>query len=201
MRIRMFNKLDSKMCMVTVLGYLLTWEQAEKFFRCLNRQGQAYYDTHKAQFRHFINDAPVPRMAVNFGNRSFQVIKPKRFARIDFLEFGFITSDLYTIESFAKDTMEIGRLHVGNRGFTLFQDANLDEMVGLELPFAIKCRESDRGNLRTIVALLKKSRVLSLDRIKTTWPILHLLNLQWQHFPNLKGLRLEFMEDVYEHFM
>ena len=43
----MFNKLDSKMCMVTILGYFLTWEQAEKFFRCLNTQGQAYFDTHK----------------------------------------------------------------------------------------------------------------------------------------------------------
>ena len=74
-------------------------------------------------------------------------------------------------------------------------------MVGLELPFAIQCKESDRANLRTIVALLKKTRVLSLDRIKTTWPILHLLNLQWQHFTNLKGFRLEFHEEVFESFM
>ena len=100
-RIRMFNRLDSKMCMVTVLGYLLVWEQSEKFFRCLNKQGQAYFDTHKTQFRHFINDAPIARMAINFGAKSFQVIKPKRFARIEELEFGYITSDLYTIEAFA----------------------------------------------------------------------------------------------------
>ena len=131
-------------------------------------------------------------MAVNFGAKSFQVIKPKRHARIDFLEFGYITSDLYTIEAFAQDTMEIGRLHVGNRGFQLFSDANLDDMVGLQLPFALNCRESDRGNLRTIIALLNKTRVLSLDRIKTTWPILQLLNQQWQHFQNIRGLRLEF---------
>lgn len=50
-RIRMFNKLDSKLCMVTVLSYLISWEQAEKFFRCLNTRGQAYFNTHKEQFR------------------------------------------------------------------------------------------------------------------------------------------------------
>ena len=71
-------------------------------------------------------------------------------------------------------------------------------MVGLELPFAIVCRESDRGNLRTIVALLKKTRVLSLDRITVTWPVLQLLNTQWRHFRNIKGLRLEFNEDQEE---
>lgn len=56
-------------------------------------------------------------MAIDFGDKSFQSILPKRFTRIDFLEFGYITSDLYTIEAFAKDTMQIGRLHIGNRGF------------------------------------------------------------------------------------
>ena len=129
-------------------------------------------------------------MAINFGAKSFQVIKPKRFARIEELEFRYITSDLYTIEAFAQETMEIRLLKIGNRGFQLFSDANLDDMVGLHLPFSIQCRESDRGNLRTLVALLKKTQVLSLDRIQVTWPVLHLLNLQWRHFTNLRGLRL-----------
>lgn len=70
-RIRMFPKLDSKLCIVNVLSYLLCWEQAEKFFRCLNKQGQAYFDQHKAQFRHFIDDRPIPRMALEFGSKSF----------------------------------------------------------------------------------------------------------------------------------
>ena len=56
-------------------------------------------------------------MAIDFGGKSFQVVRPMRFARIDFLEFGFITSDLYVIEDFAANSMEISRLHVGNRGF------------------------------------------------------------------------------------
>lgn len=140
-------------------------------------------------------------MSINFGAKSFQVIKPKQFARIEFLEFGYITSDLFTIEAFARDTMEIRRLYVGNRGFQLFSDASLDDMVGLQLPFMVNCRESDRANLRTIVSLLKKTRILHLDRIKTTWPILHLLNLHWRHFRNIKGLCLEFNEEVFDRFM
>ena len=71
LRIPMFARLDSKMCMVTVLGFLLTWQQAEKFFTCLNTRGPAYFDTHKKQFRHFINDLPIPRMAINFGDKAF----------------------------------------------------------------------------------------------------------------------------------
>ena len=55
-RIQMFKRLDSKMCIVTVLGYFISWEQTEKFFRCLNKSGQAYFDFHKTQFRYFIND-------------------------------------------------------------------------------------------------------------------------------------------------
>ena len=37
--VHLFKKLDSKMCMATVLSYFMCWEQAEKFFRCLNRSG------------------------------------------------------------------------------------------------------------------------------------------------------------------
>ena len=70
-RVPMFPSLDSKMCMVTILGYLLTWEQTEMFFRCLNSRGQAYFDTHKGQFRHFIDDRPIPRMGIDFGDKSF----------------------------------------------------------------------------------------------------------------------------------
>ena len=127
----MFKKLDSKMCIVTVLGYFISWEQTEKFFRCLNKSGQAYFDFHKTQFRYFINDKPVPGLAINFGPKSFHSLQPKRFARIDLLEFGYITSDLHTIEAFAADTMKIGRLYLGNRGFQLFSEASLEDMVGL----------------------------------------------------------------------
>lgn len=70
-RVPMFTKLDSKLCIATVLGYLLCWEEVEGFFRCLNKRGKAYLDQHKAQFRHFIDDRPIPVLSVHFGPRSF----------------------------------------------------------------------------------------------------------------------------------
>ena len=35
----MFPRLDSKLCMATVLSYLLAWEDIDRFFRCLNKHG------------------------------------------------------------------------------------------------------------------------------------------------------------------
>ena len=52
-----------------------------------------------------------------------------------------------------------------------------------------------------MVALLKKSKTLSLDRIKTTEPALKLINALPRAFPNLLGLRLEYLDDVYDTFM
>ena len=130
-------------------------------------------------------------MSIDFGPRVFQNIRPRLHTRIDFLEFGFITNDLYTIESFAKDTMQIKKLHVGNRGFQLFQDARLEDMIGLEIPYAVVCKETDRGNLRTLISLLKKTQSLQLDRMQTTWPILRVLCDNSKCFPGLKGLYLE----------
>jgi hypothetical protein len=119
-----------------------------------------------------VNDRPIPEIALSFGDRVFQYIRPKKFARVDSLEFAYITSDLFTIEDFARDTLEIGSLHFGNRGFQLFKDAKLENMVGLDLPYSIVCHEEDRANLRTLVSLMKKCRRLVLDRTSRTWPII-----------------------------
>lgn len=70
-RVPMFRNLDSNLCMATVLGYFISWDKLEKFLRCLNKQGQAFYDSRKAQFRHFIDDIPIPGMAIDFGDKSF----------------------------------------------------------------------------------------------------------------------------------
>ena len=67
----MFTNLDSNLCMATVLGYFVSWEKLEKFLRCLNKRGQTYYDNHKAQFRHLIDDKPISGMAIDFGDKSF----------------------------------------------------------------------------------------------------------------------------------
>ena len=58
-RIIMFPRLDSKMCIATVLSFLLKWEQCVPFFSCLSKVGLAYFEQHKPQFRYFIEDRPV----------------------------------------------------------------------------------------------------------------------------------------------
>jgi len=40
-----------------------------------------------------------------------------------------------------------------------------------------------------------------LDRIKNTWTVLHIINMNASHFPSIKGLKLEFHTDVYNRFM
>ena len=92
----LFNKLNSNLCIATVLGYLLTWEHTERFFCCLNKQnGKAYFNSHKAQYRHFINDRPVGPLSVTFGYKSFQYMRPKPFSRVEKLTLVNINQDLY----------------------------------------------------------------------------------------------------------
>ena len=52
-----------------------------------------------------------------------------------------------------------------------------------------------------MVALLKKTKILALDRIKATWPVLRLVCMYPRAFPNITGLRLEFPEDNFDIFM
>ena len=131
----MFERLDSKLCMATVLSYYLAWEDIDRFFHSLNKRGQAYCEKHRSQFRHFIYDRPVPRMAVTFGDKSFQSIMPFKFARVDFLEFAYISDDLHVMEEFANGTLLIKRLHIGNRGFQLFHEARIEDLAGGRLEF------------------------------------------------------------------
>ena len=70
-------------------------------------------------------------MAITFGPKSFQSILPFPFARIDFLEFAYVQDDLHVMEKFARKTYLIKRLHIGNRGFKLFHEARIQDVVGL----------------------------------------------------------------------
>ncbi len=45
-------------------------------------------------------------------------------------------------------------LRVGHRGFKLFEEKRMDEMVGLDLPYVVNCHRNDRENLATIVNLM-----------------------------------------------
>ena len=65
-------------------------------------------------------------------------------------------------------------------------------MVGVELPVPYICRETDRSNLRTLVNLLKKTKVLQLVRLNETWPILKILSDNEAKFPSITGLHIEF---------
>lgn len=66
----MFPRLDSKMCIVTVLSYLLKWEQCVPFFNCLNTHSSIYFAQHKPQFAYFIEGRPVPPFEMKFGDKS-----------------------------------------------------------------------------------------------------------------------------------
>ena len=112
--------------MATVLSYLICWEQTEKFMRCLSKRSIAYFEAHQEVLRHFIMDKPIGNLQLAFGPKSFQTLKPKRFATIGELEFLHITDDLHSIENFVKGTQKVHRLYMGNRGFKLFNTATLD---------------------------------------------------------------------------
>ena len=43
----LFNNLNSKIVIATVMSYLLTWRQAPKFFNCLSKLGAEYFQRHK----------------------------------------------------------------------------------------------------------------------------------------------------------
>lgn len=43
----MFPRLDSKLCIATVLSYLIAWEDLERFLCGLNRNGKNYFSKHR----------------------------------------------------------------------------------------------------------------------------------------------------------
>jgi len=85
-------------------------------------------------------------------------------------------------------------LHFGNRGFKLFKDANIGQLVGLSLPYEVECCEEDRANLRTLVSLIKKAEIVHLDRLPVTIDVLTIILDNYAQFPKLAGLHIEFDE-------
>lgn len=113
----LFKNLNSNLCMALVLGYLLSYEQAEAFFKCLNKSSLSFWNKHKAQYRHFIDDKPIGDIPVMFGDKSCQYIRPKPHSSINVLGLCNVIKDLYQIETFAKETMRMKELRVGHRAF------------------------------------------------------------------------------------
>ena len=97
--------------------------------------------------------------------------------------------------------MEFGELHLGQTKFELFSSANVEDMIGLELPFVINCAQSDRANLRTLVHLLKKTRILKLTHISHTWTILKVIAQHPGKFTNIKGLHIDYDANSHDTIM
>mmetsp|Transcript_5247 Transcript_5247/g.6430 ORF Transcript_5247/g.6430 Transcript_5247/m.6430 type:complete len:113 (-) Transcript_5247:1527-1865(-) len=94
-RICMFPNFDSKLCIATMLSYLVTWDQAQHFFACLNKRGLAYFEQHKPQFRYFIEDGkPVAPINMTFG-QSCQYVRPLPFSRVSLLYLSNINADIH----------------------------------------------------------------------------------------------------------
>lgn len=107
------------------------------------------------------------------------------------LEFVGLADDIHTIESFAQNTPRIEKLYFGNRQFKLFKEAKIEDLDGIKVRQGAVCPETDHANLRTLVMLLKKSRIVCLARMEFTWPILHVILNNVREFPNIQGLEIE----------
>ena len=176
-RIAMFPRLDSKLCIATVLSYLITWEQAVPFFACLNKRGPAYFAQHKPQFRYFIEDKPRTHLHMAFGDKTSQYVRPLPFSRVNLLYLSNVQQDLYQIQHFAAETLSIGQLWIDSRDFKLFSEqVNFSDLIGTTLPPTLDCKPSDRANLATIVNLLKKSHRLKLENLPQTGILLRMIS-------------------------
>ena len=71
--------------------------------------------------------------------------------------------------------MRFGEVHIGETKFELFSSANVEDMIGLELPYVVNCSQRDRSNLKTLVSLLQKTRLLKLTHLTHTWTILKVI--------------------------
>ena len=77
-----------------------------------------------------------------------------RYTKIEQLSFAFITDDLFRVEEFARDSLCFEIVQIGNRGFQLFDDADLIYALdGLTFSKDALAKEKDRANLRTLVHL------------------------------------------------
>ena len=67
----------------------------------------------------------------------------------------------------------------------------MDDMVGLDLPYAVICSRTDRGNLATIVNLMQKTRRLRIDHLSHTWSTLKIIGQHPSKFDNIRSLMIE----------
>ena len=119
-------------------------------------------------------------------------MRPEIFARIGTLKINQISPDLHTIADFARDTQQIDNLVIGNKGFRLFHTTKLDDFVGLEPPSKAVFLGTDRQNLYTLIQLLRKSKMVSIEDLATTSALLKFISENEAHFPNITGLHITY---------
>ena len=107
------------------------------------------------------------------------------------LELKWIDDELFRLAEFSEESHLVKILSITDRNFKLFKTAKVEQMIGLELPENIKCPDTDRLNLRTLVNLIKKARRIGLNNLNVTGDILKILSFFYQEFSSLKGLELE----------
>jgi len=120
-----------------------------------------------------ILNKPKEELILEFGGGrgSTQFIRPLPHTKIENLYFAYIQNDLYKIEEFVAGSHSFGSFSIGNRGFKLFEDANVTRLNGISLANT-DCRETDKLNLKVLVSLLKKSQIFKIDRLEVCWPVL-----------------------------
>jgi len=67
-------------------------------------------------------------LTLNFGSLNESFIKPLPRTKINLLSFAYISNDLYKIEKFVSESLGFESVSIGNRGFKLFQDVNVEEL-------------------------------------------------------------------------
>ena len=66
---RLFQRLNSNLCIATVLSFYCHWEVLEPFFARLSKKGPIFLQQHRAQFRYFIEDKKVQRLDIDLDDR------------------------------------------------------------------------------------------------------------------------------------
>ena len=107
------------------------------------------------------------------------------------VEFAWVNDELFRLSEFSEESHEVKMLAITDRNFKLFKKANVNQIVGLELPEKVRCPDTDRINLRTLVNLVKKARRIRLNNLNVTGDILEIIVKFAEEFPTLKGLEVE----------
>lgn len=134
-------KLPQKLAMTLVLAYLFNFEDMKCLLRLLCKKSQRFLHINFHQLRAFVLNKPIKQITLAFqGSGNFeQFVKPLPYTKVQQLSFAYIQNDLHTIAEFVSGSYGFGIIHMGNRGFKLFEDIDVTKIVGLSLS-DITCR-------------------------------------------------------------